>query len=250
MSRATLITCSLLAISLMAASPLFAAQDEELEAVRAKIDSVFEQIEPEDVTRSAVDGWYTVQRGSVVAYISADGRYLLQGDMIDLDSQVNLSEKTRNTARHDLMSSLDDDHTIMFSPSEVKHRVTVFTDIDCTYCRKLHSEIDAYMAEGIEVRYLLYPRNGPRSSSWSTSESVWCASSRNDALTAAKQDREFKSQKCDASTISEHYLLGQAIGLTGTPAIVFDDGTLVSGYLPPATLATRLESMEQQAAAR
>jgi thiol:disulfide interchange protein DsbC len=148
------------------------------------------------------------------------------------------------------MSTIADDRTILFSPSEVKHRVTVFTDIDCTYCRKLHSQMDEYLAAGIEVRYLLYPRNGPSSSSWGTSENVWCAGDRNSALTAAKLDREFESQKCDASTISEHYLLGQQIGLTGTPAIVFDDGTLVSGYLPPASLASRLESMQQQAATR
>jgi thiol:disulfide interchange protein DsbC len=249
MSRATLISCSLLAISLMAGPPLFAAQDEELEAVRAKIDSVFEQINPDNVSRSPVDGWYTVQKGPVIAYISADGRYLLQGDMIDLDTQVNLSEKTRNIARRDVMSALQDDQTIMFSPADVKYRVTVFTDIDCTFCRKLHGEIEGYLAEGIEVRYLLYPRNGPRSSSWKTSESVWCASNRNAALTAAKQDHKFKSHKCDSSMISRHYMLGQSIGLTGTPAIVFDDGTLVSGYLPPATLSSRLLSLEQAQAA-
>jgi len=241
MSRFTIIIRLLLATSLMAGVHAFAAEDAELEAVRAKINTMFETIEPENVSRSAVDGWYTVHRGAVVAYISADGRYLLQGDMIDLDSQVNLSDKTRNSARRDVMSTLQDDRTILFSPEEVKHRVTVFTDVDCTYCRKLHSQIDEYLAAGIEVRYLLYPRNGPSSSSWSTSENVWCSRDRNSALTAAKQDREFESQKCDASTISEHYLLGQKIGLTGTPAIVFDDGTLVSGYLPPANLASRLQ---------
>jgi thiol:disulfide interchange protein DsbC len=233
----------------MAGGPLSAAEDAELEAVRAKLNSMFESIEPENINRSAVDGWYTVQKGSVVAYVSADGRYLLQGDMIDLDNQVNLSEQTRNSARRDVMSSLTDDRTILFSPSEVKYRVTVFTDVDCTYCRKLHSQIDEYLAAGIEIRYLLYPRNGPASSSWGTSENVWCARDRNSALTAAKQDREFESQKCDASTISEHYMLGQSVGLTGTPAIIFDDGTLVSGYLPPATLVSRLELMQQQAAA-
>jgi len=248
MSRITLLLSSLLAVSFMAGGTLFAAEDAELEEVRAKLNSMFETIEPENINRSAVDGWYTVQKGSVVAYVSADGRYLLQGDMIDLDSQVNLSEQTRNSARRDVMSSLTDDRTILFSPSEVKHRVTVFTDVDCTYCRKLHSQIDEYLAAGIEIRYLLYPRNGPASTSWSTSEDVWCAKDRNDALTAAKQDREFESQKCDASAISEHYLLGQRIGLTGTPAIVFDDGTLVSGYLPPANLSSRLQSMQQVAA--
>jgi len=245
----TLITSSILAVGLMTGATPYAAEDAELEAVRAKVGSMFEAIGPEDVSGSAVDGWYTVHKGSVVAYISADGRYLLQGDMIDLDTQVNLSEKTRNSSRREVMSTLQDDHTILFSPSEIKYRVTVFTDIDCTYCRKLHSQIGEYLAAGIEVRYLLYPRNGPASSSWGTSENVWCASNRNNALTAAKLDQKFESHKCDSSTISEHYMLGQKIGLTGTPAIVFDDGTLVSGYLPPANLAGRLALNQQQAAA-
>jgi len=248
MSRTTQILSSLLAASLMAGSTLFAAEDAELEEVRAKMNSMFEAIGPENVNRSAVDGWYTVTKGSVVAYVSADGRYLLQGDMIDLDNQVNLSDQTRNSARRELMSTLEDDRSILFSPSEVKHRVTVFTDVDCTYCRKLHSQIDEYLEAGIEIRYLLYPRNGPSSSSWGTSENVWCARDRNGALTAAKQDREFESQKCDASAVSEHYILGQNVGLTGTPAIIFDDGTLVSGYLPPAALSSRLQSMQQTAA--
>ena len=248
MSRATIISCSLLAICLMGSSSVIAAEDAELEAVRAKMNSMFDQIAPENVSRSPVDGWFTVAKGSIIAYVSADGRYLLQGDMIDLDSQINLSEQTRNMARRDVMSSLTDDQAIVFSPSEVKHRVTVFTDVDCTYCRKLHSQMDEYLAAGIEIRYLLYPRNGPASRSWSTSESIWCARDRNLALTEAKLDHDFESQKCDASTISKHYMLGQNVGLSGTPAIIFDDGTLVSGYLPPATLAGRLQLMEQAAA--
>jgi thiol:disulfide interchange protein DsbC len=247
MSRTTLFSSSLLAISLMGSAPVLAADDAALEEVRAKMNAMFQEIAPENINRSPVDGWYTVQKGSVVAYVSEDGRYLLQGDMIDLDNQVNLSEQTRNSARREVMSSVEDDQTIMFSPAEVKHRVTVFTDVDCTYCRKLHSQIDEYLAAGIEVRYLLYPRNGPASRSWTTSESVWCARDRNAALTAAKMDRDFESQKCDASTISKHYLLGQNVGLSGTPAIVFDDGTLVSGYLPPATLVSRLQAMQQAA---
>jgi thiol:disulfide interchange protein DsbC len=249
MSRTILISCSLLAISLMGSPTVFAAEDAELEEVRAKINTMFEQIGPENVSKSPVDGWYTVHKGAIVAYVSADGRYLLQGDMIDLDNQVNLTEQARNTVRHEVMSSLTDDQTIVFSPAEVKYRVTVFTDVDCTYCRKLHSQIDEYLAAGIEVRYLLYPRSGPASRSWNISEDVWCARDRNGALTAAKLDRDFESPKCDASIITDHYMLGQDIGLTGTPAIVFDDGTLVSGYLPPATLVSRLQLMQQQAAA-
>ena len=250
MKRNPSVIRTLLAAVIVAVAGLAqAAEDAELEAVRAKMDAMFDAIEPEDVSRSPVDGWFTVHKGSIVAYVSGDGRYLLQGDLIDLDTQTNLSEQTRNITRRNVMMAVEDDRTILFSPSEIKHRVTVFTDIDCTYCRKLHAEIDDYLAAGIEVRYLLYPRNGPASRSWNTSEDVWCANDRNSALTAAKLGQAVESQKCDASMISEHYLLGQTVGLTGTPAIVLEDGSLVSGYLPPARLAAQLDMMKAQAQA-
>lgn len=235
----------LLTLVLMGSGSLFAANDASLEEVRAKMDAMFEEIGPENISLSPVDGWYTVQKGSIVAYVSEDGRYLLQGDLIDLDQQVNLSERSRVKARKELISTVQDDQAILFSPTEIRYSVTVFTDIDCTYCRKLHSQIDDYLAHGIQIRYLLYPRNGPASRSWNTSEDVWCARDRNSALTAAKLDRDFETQNCDASTITRHYMLGQDVGLNGTPAIVFDDGTLISGYLTPAALSSRL----QQAAA-
>ena len=248
MSRLHKISCFILVISVM--SSAFALEDEntELQVVRAKMDAMFEEIGAENIKESPVDGWYTVHKGSIVAYVSADGRYLLQGDMIDLDQQINISEQTRTVARLEVMSSVTDDQVILFSPAEIKHSVTVFTDVDCTYCRKLHSQIDEYLADGIEIRYVLYPRNGPASRSWNTSEDVWCARDRNRALTAAKLDRDFESQKCDASAITAQYMLGQSIGLTGTPAIFFEDGTLVSGYLPPETLLSRLQMIEAAAA--
>jgi len=240
MRRIANLMLSLLTISLLTSGSLLAAEDSSLEMVRAKIDALFEEISPEDVNTSPIDGWYTVQKGSIVAYVSADGRYLLQGDLIDLDQQLNLSERSRLNARKALMSSIEDDQTILFSPEEIKYSVTVFTDVDCTYCRKLHSEIDQYLAQGIQVRYLLYPRNGPTSPSWSTSEDVWCARDRNAALTAAKLGRNVDTLKCDVSMVTTHYMLGRDVGLSGTPAIVFDDGTLVSGYLPAQALSTRL----------
>jgi thiol:disulfide interchange protein DsbC len=215
--------------------------DPQLEQARAKVAEMFEAIDPEHVVPSPIDGWFTVQKGSIVAYISDDGRYLLQGDLIDLDNQVNLSELSRADSRRDLVSTLGDEDTIVFSPSEVKHSVTVFTDVDCTYCRKLHAEIDGYMSLGIQVRYVLYPRNGPASRAWTTSEEVLCASDRGHALTQAKLGREFESAMCDTTMLTRHYSLGQDIGLSGTPAIVLEDGTLIAGYLPPASLSMRLE---------
>jgi len=229
-----------LIVAIMALPMAVVADDEKLEEVRAKISAQFSEIKPDNVHPSQIDGWYTIRRGAIVAYVSEDGRYLLQGDLIDLENQVNLSEVERNTSRSEMMASISEDNSIVFSPTEVKHRVTVFTDIDCGYCRRLHAQIDEYLANGIEVRYLLYPRNGPQTASWGKAEEVWCANDHNLALTLAKQDKEFETQSCDSPTVSEHYALGQDIGLRGTPAIVLEDGRLVSGYLPPDGLLSRI----------
>ena len=204
----------------------------ELQKVRDTVAERFAEISPEEIFESPIPGWYTIRKGAIIAYISGDGRYLLQGDLIDLQENANLSEESRNDARVIMMSAVPNDQLIVFSPAEVQHTVSIFTDIDCTFCRRLHSQIDQYMEQGIEVRYFLYPRNGPTSPSWAKAENVWCADNRNEALTLAKLDQEFPTRTCDASIVSKHYLIGQDVGLRGTPAIVLDDGTLFSGYMP------------------
>lgn len=215
----------------------------ELEQIRQKVGGMFDSIDPADIDVSPVDGWFTIHKGPVVAYVSADGRYLLQGDMIDLDQSINLSEEIRVETRRELMATVSDEEVISFTPEEVKYSVSIFTDVECTYCRRMHSQIDEYMARGIEVRYLMYPRNGPATRAWNTAEEVWCAADRKNALTMAKLDREFASASCDASIIQDHYVIGKDVGLNGTPAIVFPDGTLVSGYMTPDQLTAALESM-------
>jgi len=239
--RTQILSLLVLAGTLSVASVAIADDDAELERVRDQITGMFESIERDSIQPAPIDGWYAIYQGPIVAYVSEDVRYLLQGDIIDLETRANLTETARNDTRRELMASLDKDDVITFSPAEVRHTVTVFTDVECTYCRRLHAQIDDYLDNGIEVRYLLYPRNGPASRSWSTSEQVWCAADRNDALTAAKADEEFESQECDASTVQNHYVLGQEVGLSGTPAIVLEDGTLIGGYMPPAQLAARLD---------
>ncbi len=211
-----------------------------LETARAKAVATFNEVKPEDVQPSAVPGWFIIRKGTLIAYISGDGKYLFQGDLIDIDQEISLTEVARNEARLKMMEAIPDERTIVFAPAEVKHVLSVFTDVDCTYCRRFHSQIDEYLAQGIEVRYLLYPRNGPASESWAKAERVWCADDRKQALTLAKLDREFETASCDASIINEHFALGQDIGLRGTPALVLEDGTLISGYVPPVELSQRM----------
>ena len=236
----------LLALPLALTSAFAAPGDDaaELERVRAKVSETFKEIKPQHIESSPVPGWYTIRKGAIIAYISADGRYLLQGDLIDLDQEVNLSEQVRNESRLEMLAALSEKDMIVFSPENPKFSVTVFTDIDCTYCRRFHSQIDEYLAQGIEVRYMLYPRNGPSSESWVKAEEVWCADDRNEALTLAKLDSKFETHTCDTSMVGKHYGIGQDVGLRGTPAIVLEDGTLVSGYLPPLELTEALASVQ------
>jgi len=116
----------------------------------------------------------------------------------------------------------------------------VFTDLDCGYCRKLHSEMAKYNELGIRVRYLFFPREGPDTESWDKAVSVWCSANRNDALTRAKKGETIKAAKCKPNPVQRDYELGQDVGLRGTPAIVLPDGDLLPGYVPPAMLAQRL----------
>ncbi|MDG2375142.1 MAG: thioredoxin fold domain-containing protein [Woeseiaceae bacterium] len=231
-----------LAVSALWSTAVVADDTAEYQHVRETVASMFSGIDEDDIFPSDVDGWYTIRKGAIIAYISGDGRYLLQGDLIDLADQVNLSEKDRNDARVKMMSSVSEDSVITFTPDTVRHTVSIFTDIDCTFCRRLHNQIDEYMDEGIEIRYFLYPRNGPASPSWAKAEQVWCSSNRNQALTLAKQDESFDYRDCDSSIVSAHYSMGQDVGLRGTPAIVLEDGTLFSGYLPPKQLTEAIAS--------
>jgi len=231
-----------LAVTGFLAIPVNADDVAELQHVRETVAGMFTEIDEEDIFPSDVDGWYTIRKGTIIAYISGDGRYLLQGDLIDLAEQVNLSEKDRNAARIKVIGTAVDDEAIVFTPKTVRHSVSVFTDIDCTFCRRLHNQIEEYMNEGIEVRYYLYPRNGPTSPSWAKAEQVWCSDNRNEALTLAKLDKDFQTRDCDSSIVSTHYSMGQDVGLRGTPAIVLEDGTLFSGYLAPKQLIEAIAS--------
>ena len=142
-------------------------------------------IDAKDISNSPVQGIYQVAVGSNVAYVTSDGRYIIRGDIYDAKSSTNLTEETRSKARVAMLKSVDPASMIVFKPAAgkpVKHTVTIFTDVDCGYCRQFHREIDKVTALGIEVHYLFYPRTGPNTESWAKAEGVWCADRTGSAL--------------------------------------------------------------------
>ena len=150
------------------------------------------EIRSEDVADSPIGALYEVNVGGAISYVTTDGRYLIRGEIIDLASRENLTEQRRAAQRAELIRSIDPRSLIVFKPSNgvVLHRITVFTDVDCGYCRQLHRDIALMNALGIEVHYVSYPRTGPNTESWTKAEHVWCAADRNAALTNAKLGAE------------------------------------------------------------
>jgi thiol:disulfide interchange protein DsbC len=222
-----------------------AAQQPSKEEIAARLSNV----RAEDITDSPLPGVYQVQVGSRIAYISADGRYLLQGDLYDIETSRNLTEATRASSRIDLLAGVPADQMMVFSPSEgePKHTITIFTDIDCGYCRQFHREIEQVNNLGIEVHYLFYPRTGPNTDSWAKAEKVWCSGAdlRNAALTRAKLGGEVPEASCDTTPVGSHWDLGHEIGVTGTPSVIAPNGEVIGGYMAPDMLLERLESLVQ-----
>jgi thiol:disulfide interchange protein DsbC len=210
---------------------------------RAEIVKKVGGIKLEDVRLSPVSGVYEVSRDAEISYLSGDGRYAILGDMIDLESDANISENRRRGIRARMIEAVPETEMLVFAPKEAsKYTITVFTDIDCGYCRKLHSQIAEYNRLGIRVRYLFFPREGPGTESWHKAEAVWCASNRNDALTRAKNGEPLNSPKCPSNIINRDFELGQKLAVDGTPAIFLSSGEMLGGYLPPGQLVKYLKS--------
>jgi Protein-disulfide isomerase len=197
---------------------------------------------------SPVTGMYLTSIDGVSGYVSADGRYFVVGDMLDLASHSNVTEEFRQATRRSLLEKVAPNESILFAPAKPKYTVIVFTDVDCPYCRKLHGELAELQARGIAVRYMAFPRSGPNTKAWKTMAAVWCSSDRRDALTrATRGDVVTAASSCSDAVIAKQYALGQKLGIPGTPMVVLSDGTSLGGYMSPDKM---LAALEEHAVAR
>jgi thiol:disulfide interchange protein DsbC len=217
---------------------------------RAEIAKKFGGVSVEDIRPSPIKGLFEVALGSDTAYVSADGRFLISGDMYDVDSRTNLTEAGRSDTRKKLLAKLDEKDMIVFAPDAPKHTITVFTDVECGYCRKLHSEIAQINKLGVRVRYMAYPRAGPGTADWQKMEAVWCSKDRKTAITQAKQGTDVKAASCGATPVAKQYALGEQMGVRGTPAIFTATGDYIGGYLPPQQLVEQLNELGKPAKAK
>jgi len=199
----------------------------------------------DDLQPSPIPGIYQFVQGAEVSYMTADGKYFIDGNLYDMKSRDNLTEELRTHARVALINAVPESEMLIFSPANPKYTITVFTDVDCAYCRKLHSQMAQLNRLGIRVRYMFYPRTGPGTESWRKAEVVWCSPNRNDALTRAKAGIPMDMNKtCGSTPVAREYKLGEDIGVRGTPAIVTENGDYISGYMEPQDLVAQLKEFQ------
>ena len=209
-------------------------------ALSARLEVLAPGREPDHVAETALAGVYEVRFGSIIVYLSDDGRYMLRGDLIDLDAGRNVTETARQSVRAESVGALGEASMIVFAPDAVKHTITVFTDVDCPYCARMHAQMADYNRLGIGIRYTAFPRAGAGSHTWEKMVSVWCADDPHAAMTDAKAGVAVAPARCE-NPVSDHYATGRTIGVTGTPAIVLESGELIPGYVPPDELLDRLD---------
>ncbi len=214
---------------------------ENLEAIRAKVKERFPRVAMENVVMSEVPGLYEIRQGALIAYVTSDGRYLLQGNILDMETDTDITERSMSGLRREVLQNIDVEG-ITFGPENPKYTVSVFTDIDCKFCRRMHREIDSYTEAGIAIQYFLLPHGAPNTPSWTKAEQVWCAADQQDAMTRAKNDQSLPPVgDCDTGPVQEHVMTAVRAGLRGTPAIILADGTWIKGYRPAQVLLAELE---------
>ena len=199
----------------------------------------------DDLRPSPIAGIYEFTQGAEISYLTADGKYFIDGNLYDMKSRDNLTEALRTHARVAMIDAVPESQMLIFSPPNPKYTITVFTDVDCAYCRKLHSQMAEINKLGIRVRYMFFPRTGPGTESWKKAEVVWCSPDRNEALTKAKAGATLDMNKvCAPTPVKREYELGENVGVRGTPAIFTENGDYISGYMEPHELLDQLKGSQ------
>ena len=224
------------------------AADSDFSNVEERIRMLAPQAESIAISETPIEGLLMVQIGGDIVYATADGKYLVQGRVLDMHTLEDLTEGAKAEIRRDLLAKADTKSQITFAPEDTKYDLTVFTDIDCGYCRKLHAQMNEYNQQGIAIHYMAFPRAGVGSNSYDKAVSVWCAGDQRNAMTQAKLGADPDPAQCD-NPIEEQYQLGRELGVTGTPSLLTADGQMIPGYVPPEKLRERLDQMAATAKA-
>lgn len=230
-----LTTILALALILPLGSATSAQRNSHLESVLAQLNVA---VAPEALKAAPIPGFLEVVRGTQIFYVSTDGTLLIDGEILSIATETNLTERTRAAIRRELLSAVSPRDRIIVPADNVRARIVVFTDTGCPFCQKLHERSAEFAAHGIEIQYLLYPRPGPQSASFAQAVAVWCSADRLSALDAALSGTTLATHDCE-NPVMEHYDLARRLELRGTPAIIAPDGSITYG-VPSAEALSEL----------
>ncbi|HZP68043.1 MAG TPA: DsbC family protein [Rudaea sp.] len=232
------------AVTLIAAAACAQAADQGDKAVRDAMHSLLPMTKIDEVVKSEVPGFYEVVVSGQVVYVSADGKYLLQGNLYDVAQKKDLTAARVATMREQALAKLPDDKKLIFAPEHPKHTVTVFTDVDCPYCRQFHKQIAEYNRQGIAVKYVLYPLDIHPGAD-KKAVAVWCSADRKAAYTAAMNGQDPGTGTCPNNPVSETKAFGVALGINATPTVLAEDGSRIDDTkaASPALLAAELDRL-------
>lgn len=239
MNLITLLTSSAL---LLAAGAAAAAPNAD--PIRTSVESLNARSSLESVRDTPVAGLKEVRADGQVLYFTADGEYLLVGDIYRVSDRTNITEASRSRVRAEALAKSDRARHIRFGAKDAKDTVYVFTDTSCVYCQRFHKEVAELNAAGIAIEYLAWPRGGTQPSEVLTAMTgVWCSAdpARSYAALIAGGAAPRATPGC-TSPVKEHYALGEQLGVRGTPAIFTTDGRQLGGYVPAKTILQALEA--------
>lgn len=209
-----------------------AVMADDKQVIQAQLNKIIPNAPQTQIEPSVVSGLYEVSVGPMVIYMTADGQYVFNGSLINLETRENLTDTAKSEARKKAMNKVAVDSMIVYpAKGDEKHHITVFTDIDCPYCHKMHKEIPALNEAGITVRYLSYPRAGMGSPSYNKAVSVWCSEKPAEQMNLAMKGQSVPPKSCK-NPVAEHMQQAQVFGVNGTPNIILDNGAMLPGYVP------------------
>ncbi|VAW55308.1 Thiol:disulfide interchange protein DsbC [hydrothermal vent metagenome] len=224
-------------ITPFSANAVSADGDDAIKQLREALAETMPQVKPTQISTTPVAGLYEVIVGSQVVYMDINARYIIEGDLFDLKTKVNVTENAKSVIRLAAIDKLGPDSMIVYTPEKIKNTITVVTDIDCPYCRRLHNEIPDYLENDVQVRYIFMPLKG--AADMKKTISVWCSDDQQLALDIAKAGGEVEDKTCK-NPIKQHLKIARELGVRGTPAILLEDGTLLPGYVPVDKLVAEL----------
>lgn len=222
-------------------------RSNEPPSIERSVAELFNGAKPQSVSESVIPGLFEVSVRGGVFYTTKDGKYFLNGELLEVDGRKNITAIARDKARGAMMDRLEEKDSIIFkAKGETKEVLHVFTDVECGYCREFHKRISAYNDLGLEVHYYPWPRSGTQGPVFDEMVSVWCAKDKHAALTRAKEGKGAESKTCE-NPVAKYYELGQELGVNGTPAVFLSDGKQIGGYVPPENIMQMIQDTRARA---